>query len=68
MVPTPLVGYATIKLGANAGVMITASHNPSQYNGIKLWNPNGMAFTPNQEAEIEKIYNYKAYGNVSWSL
>ena len=68
MVPTPLVGYATIKLGANAGVMITASHNPSQYNGIKLWNPNGMAFTPNQEAEIEKIYNYKAYGNVSWEF
>ena len=66
MVPTPLVGYATLKLGANAGIMITASHNPPQYNGIKLWNPNGMAYTPIQEAEIEQLYNSKAYGNVSW--
>ena len=53
MVPTPLVGYATEKLGADAGVMITASHNPSQYNGIKLWNANGMAYTPEQEKEID---------------
>ena len=35
MVPTPLVGYATIKLKADAGVMLTASHNPSPYKGIK---------------------------------
>ena len=37
MVPTPLVGYATLKLDGDAGIMLTASHNPSQYNGIKLW-------------------------------
>ena len=45
MVPTPLVGYATLKLEGDAGIMLTASHNPSQYNGIKLWNKNGMAYT-----------------------
>ena len=56
MVPTPLVGYATEKLGADAGIMLTASHNPSQYNGIKLWNKNGMAYTSRQESEIEEIY------------
>ena len=55
MVPTPLVGYAAEKLDADAGVMLTASHNPSQYNGIKLWNKNGMAYTSAQEAEIENI-------------
>ncbi len=66
MVPTPLVGYATIKLKADAGVMLTASHNPSQYNGIKLWNPNGMAYTPSQEEEIERIYHSKDYKNVEW--
>ncbi|OWT33317.1 phosphoglucosamine mutase [Methanobrevibacter sp. 87.7] len=66
MVPTPLVGYATEKLSADAGVMITASHNPSKYNGIKLWNKNGMAYTPAQEKEIEDIYYNKKYINISW--
>jgi len=66
MVPTPLVGYATEKLGADAGVMITASHNPSHYNGIKLWNKNGMAYTPEQEAEIEEIYHNKDFGEIKW--
>ncbi len=66
MVPTPLVGYATEKLDADAGVMITASHNPSQYNGIKLWNKNGMAYTQKQEREIEEIYADKSYISFSW--
>ena len=66
MVPTPLVGYAAEKLNADAGVMLTASHNPSQYNGIKLWNKNGMAYTSSQEREIEEIYANKSYISVSW--
>ena len=66
MVPTPLVGYATEKLDAYAGIMLTASHNPSQYNGIKLWNKNGMAYTSAQEAEIEEIYFTKSYISVPW--
>ena len=66
MVPTPLVGYATEKLDADAGIMLTASHNPSQYNGIKLWNKNGMAYKSSQEAEIENIYNNKLYESVTW--
>lgn len=66
MVPTPLVGYATEKLNADAGIMLTASHNPSQYNGIKLWNKNGMAYTSAQEAEIEEIYFTKSYISVPW--
>ena len=66
MVPTPLVGYATEKLDADAGIMLTASHNPSQYNGIKLWNKNGMAYTSAQEARIEEIYANKDYISVTW--
>ncbi len=66
MVPTPLVGYATEKLNADAGIMLTASHNPSQYNGIKLWNKNGMAYTQNQEREIEDIYANRDYISVDW--
>lgn len=66
MVPTPLVGYATEKLNAEAGVMLTASHNPSPYNGIKLWNKNGMAYTEEQEATIEEIYYNKSFKEPEW--
>lgn len=66
MVPTPLVGYATEKLNADAGIMLTASHNPSPYNGIKLWNKNGMAYISAQESEIEEIYSNRDYISVTW--
>lgn len=66
MVPTPLVGYAAMKLNADLGIMITASHNPPQYNGIKLWNPTGMAYTQDQERTIEKIIHEKSFSKVSW--
>ncbi len=66
MVPTPLLGYATDKLNGDAGVMITASHNPSPYNGIKVWNKNGMAYTQEQEAALEEIYYNKDFKETEW--
>lgn len=66
MVPTPTVGYATLKKNANAGIMITASHNPSEYNGIKLWNNDGLAYKQHQEEEIEKIVYEKDFQLVGW--
>ncbi|NLZ31150.1 MAG: phosphoglucomutase, partial [Methanomicrobiales archaeon] len=49
--PTPTVAYAA--RGVDAGCMITASHNPESYNGLKLLNPDGSAFNPGQQAVIE---------------
>mgnify|MGYP000843902354 FL=1 len=66
MVPTPLVGYAAMELKADLGIMITASHNPPEYNGIKLWNPTGMAYTQDQERTIEKIVHEKSFYKASW--
>ncbi|WP_432703643.1 phosphoglucosamine mutase [Methanothermobacter thermautotrophicus] len=66
MVPTPLVGYAASRLGAAAGVMITASHNPAPYNGIKLWNPDGMAYRPSQERVIESIIHSRDFKRKAW--
>jgi len=48
------------------GVMITASHNPAEYNGIKLWQDNGMAFTPDLEAKVEQIVEQKGYKKADW--
>ncbi len=67
MVPTPIVGFAVKSLNADAGIMITASHNPSEYNGIKLWNKNGMAYTPSQEKEIENIVYSKDFIESPWN-
>lgn len=66
MVPTPLVGYATSRLNADAGVMITASHNPSPDNGIKVWNNDGMAYSTDQEMELERIVHTGEYINKEW--
>ncbi|MDR2829884.1 MAG: phosphoglucosamine mutase [Methanobrevibacter sp.] len=66
MVPTPLSGYATYRLKADSGIMLTASHNPSQYNGIKIWNKSGMAYTQAQEREIEDIYFSKRFQELKW--
>jgi phosphoglucosamine mutase len=53
MVPTPTVAYTTRY--AKAGCMITASHNPEEYNGLKLFNPDGSSFTRSQQAEMEDL-------------
>ena len=41
---------------ADAGVMITASHNPPEYNGMKCLNKKGMGFSPDEDLALEKIY------------
>jgi len=51
-----LVSTPTLARGARdfaCGAIITASHNPAPYNGIKLWNPDGMAFDEEQQREVE---------------
>jgi phosphoglucosamine mutase len=50
--PTPTVAFGTRDV--DAGCMITASHNPEQYNGVKLLNPDGSSFTRQQQKEIEE--------------
>ncbi len=51
-VPTPLVGFAVKMLGAAAGVVVTASHNPPEYNGYKVYWHNAAQIIPPVDAEI----------------
>ncbi len=54
-VPTPAVGFLTRSMRADLGVMISASHNPHQDNGIKFFGPDGFKLSDEAEMEIEAI-------------
>lgn len=55
VISTPGVSYLTKALGAQAGVMISASHNPVADNGIKFFGPDGFKLSDEQELEIEQL-------------
>lgn len=68
LVPTPALEYATKKLGYSGGIMITASHNPPQYNGLKPVAKDGVEISREDELVIEKIYFAKAWPKNSKKL
>ncbi|MGO4854439.1 phosphoglucosamine mutase [Phaeovulum sp. W22_SRMD_FR3] len=54
-VPTPAVGFLTRSMRADLGIMISASHNPADDNGIKFFGPDGFKLSDEAEAEIEAL-------------
>ncbi|WZL80788.1 phosphoglucosamine mutase [Vallitaleaceae bacterium 9-2] len=62
VVPTPAVAYLTREYEADAGVVISASHNPVEYNGIKFFNSAGYKLSDALEEEIEAIINNNCEG------
>lgn len=54
-VPTPAVAFLVSNCGADAGIMISASHNPCEYNGIKIFDSNGYKLPDEMEEEIESL-------------
>ncbi|MGP8319230.1 MAG: phosphoglucosamine mutase [Methanosarcinaceae archaeon] len=66
LVTTPTLAHAARNF--DCGVMVTASHNPSEYVGIKLWNPDGMAFDSTQQEDIEEtIALARNLNHVEWN-
>lgn len=55
IIPTPGVSYAVKALGADGGAVISASHNPAEYNGIKFLGPDGCKLSDDDELAIEDI-------------
>ena len=62
VVPTPAVSYLTRKYGADAGVVISASHNPVEYNGIKFFNGEGFKLTDELEDKIQELIESDFHG------
>ena len=54
-IPTPAIAYLTKTIETDSGIMISASHNPYQDNGIKIFGPDGFKLTDEQELHIEQL-------------
>lgn len=64
ILPTPALALLTRELGFATGIMVTASHNPPEFNGIKLFTESSLGYSQGQEAEIERIFLEKQFRQV----
>ena len=65
--PTPELSFAVRYLQCNAGIMITASHNPKEYNGYKVyWNDGGQLVPPHDKNVINEVNKIKSVDQVKW--
>jgi phosphoglucosamine mutase len=67
LVPTPVVAWMIGETDSDAGVEITASHNPPPYNGLKVFNSDGMSLTIKEQLATEKVLGEEAYEWAEWN-
>lgn len=65
-VPTPALQFGVKALGLRGGVMVTASHNPARYNGLKVSGPDGVEIPHLDEQRVEKIYFERSQTKADW--
>ena len=66
IVPTPLLQFAVAYLKVDFGIMVTASHNPPHFNGIKVVDSDGIEIDIHKQKSIEEIYERDKFDHVSW--
>jgi phosphoglucosamine mutase len=66
MVPTPVLAYLTKTLKVDVGFMLTASHNPPQYNGIKIFTGESLSYTGESQNAVERIIAEKSFAMADW--
>ncbi|MCK9340044.1 MAG: phospho-sugar mutase [Bacteroidales bacterium] len=65
--PTPVLSFAVRHLHCQAGIVITASHNPKEYNGYKVyWNDGGQLVSPHDEAVIREVNAVTSVSQIRW--
>lgn len=65
--PTPMVSYAIRQLGCKSGVMVTASHNPKEYNGYKVfWSDGAQIIAPHDKAIVNEVKSITDIDQVKW--
>jgi phosphomannomutase len=67
IVPTPTCGFLVRELKCRGGLMITASHNPAPYNGLKLFGPDGAVLSTAAGAEVQKQFEAATHGYAKWN-
>lgn len=55
VISTPAVAHLVVKYAADGGIMVSASHNPAEFNGIKLFGPRGLKLSDDEEARVERL-------------
>ncbi|HKV90287.1 MAG TPA: phosphoglucosamine mutase, partial [Thermoplasmata archaeon] len=66
VMPTPCLQFNVRALRARLGLMVTASHNPTDFNGIKFSGPEGLEITPEEEREIERNVHHRRFAVPRW--
>lgn len=67
MRPTPMLSFAIRHYGCKSGVMVTASHNPKEYNGYKVyWDDGGQVVAPHDKNIITEVLKIKSIDDVNW--
>jgi phosphomannomutase/phosphoglucomutase len=66
-VPTPTIEWAVDYLNADGGVVISASHNPPEWNALKLLGRKGILIRPEETEEVKKLYEKGSFYNSPWS-
>ena len=64
---TPTVARSIARLDADAGIAVTASHNPPEDNGLKLWTPSGQAFDTDRREQITELIETDSFAFASWN-